>query len=422
MNQLNRRIFLGAATLAGASQILGQEKKLKLGLIGCGWYGLVDLNAAWAVGGVECVALCDADTKMLSDAVAEVEKKQGSKPKTFKDYKELLAMPGLDGVIIATPPHWHALQFIEACGRKLPIYQEKPLAYDIVEGRAMVSAWKKAGNVVQVGFQRRQSESFKAAREYIQGGSAGRIVQVDVNIHYAAGTPDPTPQAPPATLDWDQWCGPAPKLPYSPAIGHRSWRLEQTTGNGHLVDWGVHLIDATRKLLGESMPKAVTAVGGLYALKGKITTPDTLTAEFEFETCPVVWRHRLWGAVERDPEFSNGVTLFGEKETLFVSDNRWMILPKGKDAQRKLMEVKHTPEVGPRHMKEWLDAMRGGAKPTCTPEDAFLSTATVQLGMIAYRSARTIQWDAAAGKIVNDAAAAKMMIRPYRAPYKHPSA
>ena len=84
------------------------------------------------------------------------------------------------------------------------------------------------------------------------------------------------------------------------------------------------------------------------------------------------------------------------------------------------MDVKHTPEVGPRHMKEWLDALRGGPKPACTPEDAFLSTATVQLGMIAYRAARTIQWDAKTGRIVNDPAAAKMMVRPYRAPYRHP--
>ena len=201
------------------------------------------------------------------------------------------------------------------------------------------------------------------------------------------------------------------------AIGHRSWRLEQTTGNGHLVDWVPDRRHA--QAAGRAMPKAVTAMGGLYALKGKITTPDTLTAEFEFETCPVVWWHRLWGAVERDPEFSNGVTLFGEKETLFVSDNRWMILPKGRDAQRKVMDVKHTPEVGPRHMKEWLDAIGGGPKPACSPEDAFLSTATVQLGMIAYRAARTIQWDAQTGRIVNDPAV-KMMIRPYRAPYRHP--
>ena len=333
-----------------------------------------------------------------------------NKPKTFKDYQN--CWPCRGGVIIATPPHWHALQFIEACRHKLPVIRRS--RWPTTSARARHGERLEEGGNLAGGFQRRQSDAFRP-RASTFSGSAGAL-QVDVNIHYAAGTPDPTPQAAPATLDWDQWCGPAPKLPYSPSgTAHGGWNRPPAT-----AIWWIDLPDRRHaQAAGRAMPKAVTAMGGLYALKGKITTPDTLTAEFEFETCPVVWWHRLWGAVERDPEFSNGVTLFGEKETLFVSDNRWMILPKGRDAQRKVMDVKHTPEVGPRHMKEWLDAIGGGPKPACSPEDAFLSTATVQLGMIAYRAARTIQWDAQTGRIVNDPAV-KMMIRPYRAPYRHP--
>ncbi len=93
-------------------------------------------------------------------------------------------MPNLDAVIIATPPHWHALPFIDACKKGLAIYAEKPLGYDIREGRAMVNAWKQAGNIVKCGFQRRTGANFNAARDYIRSGNAGRIVQVDVNIHY----------------------------------------------------------------------------------------------------------------------------------------------------------------------------------------------------------------------------------------------
>ena len=234
----------GALTAAPGVAGMAQSEKIKAGLIGCGWYGMVDLQAAFAAGGVECVALCDVDTEHLEQSAAEVGKLQGAKPRTFKDYRELLDIPGLQAVFIGTPPHWHALQFIAACEKGLDIYCEKPLAYDIREGRAMVSAANKAGNIVQIGFQRRKTASFRAVREYIQAGRAGRIVQVDVNIHYGAQMLDSTPQDPPASLDWETWCGPAPKLPYSPNIGHKAWRLEAAYGNGHLVDWGIHLIDA----------------------------------------------------------------------------------------------------------------------------------------------------------------------------------
>ena len=417
---MERRQFVGAGLAAAAAQ--AQDKKLRLGVIGCGWYGGVDMRSAWNAGGVEFTALCDVDSKHLDDAAAGVQKQQGSRPRTFKRYQDLLALPDLDAVIIATPPHWHALPFIAACERKLAIYAEKPLAYDVREGQAMVAAWKKAANCVQIGFQRRQSEAFAAARDYIRSGQPGRIVQVDVNIHYTAQPLDNTPQAPPPTLDWDLWCGPAPRLPYSPNIGHKAWRLEQTTGNGHLVDWGIHYIDATRYTLGLAMPKAVTAAGGLYHYKGRITTPDTLTAHFEFDPCPVVWRHRLWGAVERDPEFSQGVTFYGENETLFVTDQSWTVLPKDRRTPRRTTETKPPADLGLRHMQQFLAAVRAGRQPDCTPEDAWRSTATVQLAMIAYQSGRTLLWDQDAARITNDAAANRMLKRDYRAPYRHPFA
>ena len=417
--EVNRRVFIGAA---GAAAALGQEKKLRLGLIGCGWWGGIDSTAALKAGGVEFTALCDIDSKNLEELSAAIEKQQGTRPRGFKHYKELLALGDLDGVFICTPPHWHALPFIAACERKLAVYEEKPLAYDIKEGRAMVNAWRKAANIVQVGFQRRQGVPYREVKQLVDSGGLGRIVQVDVNIHYTAQPLDNTAQEPPATLDWDLWCGPAPKLPYSPNVGHRAWRLEESVGNGHMVDWGIHPIDAARTMLSLGMPKSVTAVGGLYQYKGRITTPDTLTAHFEFERCPLVWRHRLWGAVEMTPEFSNGVTIFGEKATVFVGDNVWMLQPKGRGAQREVHEVKPPADLSMNHVKDWLDAVRAGRQPSCPPEEAFRSTATVQLGMISYKTGRTIEWDEKAERITNVAEANRLLMRPYRAPYRHPGA
>jgi predicted dehydrogenase len=295
MRNSNRREFLGTLAagtmaLAGTGLAAGAEKKLQFGVIGVGWYGMVDARAALKVGGCEIVAVCDVDSEHLAKSAAELEKLQGTRPRQFKHYDDLLGLDGLDAVIIATPPHWHALQFLAALKRGVDIYCEKPISYDVREGRAMVAAAKKSDRTVQIGFQRRQSKVLRAVKEYIESGAAGRIVQVDAQIHYNAAPKDATPQAPPPSLDWDLWCGPGPKIAYSPQVGHFNWRLERTSGHGHLVDWGIHWIDACRFVLGLGMPKQVTAVGGLYKLEGKITTPDTLTAHFEFDPLPVVWR------------------------------------------------------------------------------------------------------------------------------------
>ncbi|MBI4875569.1 MAG: Gfo/Idh/MocA family oxidoreductase [Acidobacteria bacterium] len=417
---INRREF--AALTAGSMTAPAQERKIRIGVIGCGWYGMVDLKAAFDAGGVDCVALCDIDTAHLDAAVAEAEKAQGSRPKTFKDYRELLDLPGLEAVIVATPPHWHALPFLAACRKGLDIYCEKPLAYDIREGQAMGAAAEKSGRVIQIGFQRRQSDAVQQAAGYIRSGAPGRIVQADVQIHYKAAMLDARVQAPPATLDWELWCGPGPKLPYRPNAAHRSWRLEAAVGNGHLVDWGIHLIDATRVILGESMPNAIQAMGGLYALKGQITTPDTLTAQFDFDRCPVVWRHRLWGASEYSPEVSNGIFFYGEKETVFVTDNKWMVIPSAKGAERRLTEVKTAGESGLRHMRNFLECVRSRSKPLCRIQDAFQSTATVQLGMIACHTGSRIQWDRQKLDIPGNPAAQKLLKREYRPPYRHPYA
>lgn len=419
-----RRTFLAAAgaaagTLAAARRAHAMsDGPLKFGVIGVGWYGMVDARAALKVGGVEIVAVCDVDSEHLKAAADEIEKLQASRPKQLKDYRELLDLPGLDGVIIGTPPQWHALPFIAAVEKGLHVYCEKPLAYDIREDRAMVDAAKASSSVVQIGFQRRQSLAFHEVSEFIKKGGIGTLVQVDAQIHYRAGTKDTTPQNAPASLDWDLWSGPGPLLPYCPQIGHKSWRLEKTTGHGHLVDWGIHLIDSTRMILDLPMPKRITADGGTYYLKGKITTPDTLTAYFEFDDLPVVWRHRIWGATEYAPETNNGIFFFGDEGTVFASDRKWVVIPKAKNAER--VEHDAPADLGTLHMANFLDAVRTGAKLDCPIEDAAKSTGMVQLGMIAYETHSVVNWDEASEEIVDNPEASKLLKREYRAPYKHP--
>jgi len=427
MEKMNRREFIGAsmagtvamsAALGAAAQDKAGAPKLRIGLIGCGGYGMANVRAAFKAGGAEVIAICDIDSQHLESSAERIEKIQGSRPRRFKQYKELLDTRGLEAVIIATPPHWHALMFIDALEAGLDVYCEKPLAYDVREGQAMVQAAKRSGRIVQIGFQRRKSNAIRQAREYIQQGNIGRVVQAEAQIHYTAGMRDSTAQEPPEELDWNLWCGPAPKLPYCPQIGHVSWRLEKEYGHGHLVDWGIHLIDATRWILGETTPCSVQAAGGLYYFKSKITTPDILTVNFEFDTCPVIWRHRIWGAQEYDPGVSNGIFFYGEKGTVFATDSKWIIIPKGRNKPHKVNEV--TTDMGAEHMAEFLEAVRSRKQPPCTTEEGYYSTTTVKLAMIAYDTESRVIWDRESQTIVGNPEAAKLLRREYRRPWEHP--
>jgi len=423
MNFINRRHFLstaavGAAALTTLELRATEARKLRLGLIGCGGYGATLLNAAFRVGNVEVTALCDVDGAHLSATAGRLEKQQGKPPRTFKLYQDLLAVEELDAVLIATPPQWHALPFLAALERGLDIYCEKPLAYDVREGRAMVNAAAKTDRIVQIGFQRRNGPAVRAVRDYLQSGRAGRVVQVEAQINYNAERRDATPQSPPETLDWDLWCGPAPKLPYSPQIGHVAWRLEKEYGHGHLVDWGIHWLDAIRWILGESTPRHVQAAGGIYELRGHITTPDVLAAHFGFVTCPVVWRHRIYGAAEYAPEISNGIFFYAEKETIFVADNRWVVIPKRQDAQRQVHEA--SADIAKEHMANFLECVRTRQQTLCPTADGYQSTTTVQLGALAYETESKLVWDATKDQIMVNSAAAVLLKREYRAPYQHP--
>ncbi len=427
MTRTDRRTFLGATAVAAGAALLQvdtrrakgsqqEKKKLQLGVIGVGWYGMVDAQAALKVGDVEIAAICDVDSDHLERAAADLEKAQGTRPRTFKNYQDLLDLPTLDAVIIGTPPQWHALQLIASLAAGKDVYCEKPLAYDVREGEAMVAAVEKNDRIVQVGFQRRQSLALREATDFIKSGAIGDLVQVDAQIHYRAGLEDCTPQAPPASLDWPLWCGPGPLIPYSPQVGHKSWRLEQTSGHGHLVDWGIHLIDATRTFLDLDMPQRITAAGGLFALQGRITTPDTLSVQFEFGQLPVHWRHRIWGATEYPGEVENGIFFFCRDGTVFATDQSWVVLRSGKEKE----EHRANADLGTLHMADFLDAVRARRQPLCEMRDAFKSTATVQLAMISYETGTTVRWDAEQREIVDNPAAAALLQRDYRQPWQHP--
>ena len=426
---MDRRSFIQKSSVTTAGMVTTfhipstfQNRKLKIGLIGAGWYGMVITKSALKTGDVDVIALCDVDTDHLKSSADEVEKLQGSRPKEFTDYNELLDLKELDAVFIGTPPHWHALQFIAACEKGFDIYCEKPLSYDVREGQAMLGAAEKAGNIVQIGFQRRQSNAFKKAKEMIQNGELGKVHQIGAQIHYNPVLKDNTIQEPPEPLDWDAWCGPAPKLPYRPNIGHIAWRLEKEYGNGHLVDWGIHHIDIIRTIMDFDMPVSFDTKGGFNELKDKITTPDTLTAYMNFEQAPVIWEHRMWGSGDLHTDFNNGVFFYGDKATLFASDRKLVLMPAGNDQQQKVMEIS-TPGMQDQHVADFVNAVKAKDKSllSCTIDDAQKSTATVQLAMTSFYSDNPVIWDNNKKTITNNKEAKNLLAREYRAGYKRPS-
>jgi len=268
---MKRRDFLAAGaaglTLAALGNIAAEGraaaedaatptngKPLRVGLIGCGWYGKCDLLRLIQVAPVEVVSLCDVDAKMLAAAAELVATRQASKkaPRTYADYREMLKEKDLDIVLIGTPDHWHALAMIAAVEAGADVYVQKPISVDIREGAAMLAAARRTQRVVQVGMQRRSTPHLIEARDaIIKTGKLGKVALVEICCYYhMRATANPPDEQPPANLDWEMWTGPAPMRPYNRIAHPRGWRAFNEYGNGIVGDMCVHMLDMVRWMLG----------------------------------------------------------------------------------------------------------------------------------------------------------------------------
>ncbi|MFO0892704.1 MAG: Gfo/Idh/MocA family oxidoreductase [Isosphaeraceae bacterium] len=445
---MNRRTFLqaGAGGLALGSlretvAALADQPAKRVGLIGSGWYGKVDLLRLIQVAPVEVVSLCDVDKKMLDEAAEIVAGRQASKkrPRTYDDYRKMLAEKDLDIVLIATPDHWHALPMIAAVEAGADVYVQKPISVDVTEGQAMVAAARKHGRVVQVGTQRRSTPHLIEARDrIINEGKLGKIGHIETYCYYhMRGQGSPPDTAPPDYLDWEMWTGPAPMLPYNPMKHPRGWRAFKEYGNGILGDMCIHMLDMVRWMLGLGWPKRIGSTGGIYIQKGsKSNVPDTQTATFDFGDLDVVWEHRTWGA-EPDPKYPWGATIYGDKGTLKLSVYSYDFIPMGggtpihKDVTYELDQYpedrtekdieKHVAPAVRRHMLDLLAAIQSRGKPVADIEQGHISTASCILANLALQLGRTLTWDAEAGRVKDDEEANRLLTRPYREPWVHPS-
>jgi predicted dehydrogenase len=443
---MKRRDFLhaGAAGLAlsatGCAGLAADMGNKRVGLIGCGWYGKADLLRLIQIAPVEVVSLCDVDKKMLAEAAEIVASRQASKktPRTFGDYRTMLAAKDLDVVLIATPDHWHALPMIAATEAGADIYVQKPISVDVTEGQAMLAAARKHKRVVQVGTQRRSTPHLIEARDRIvREGNLGTVGLVEIYCYYHMRNRGNPPDAhPPEYLDYEMWTGPAPMRPYNSIVHPRGWRAFMEYGNGIIGDMCIHMLDMVRWILGLGWPKRVSSTGGILVEKGKkANIPDTQTATFEFDNFPVVWEHRTWGHPV-DPKYPWGATIYGEKGTLKLSVNSYDFVPTGDGKPVHadvVMELEKYPEdrtekdlerhVAPAirvHMLDLLAAIASRGRPVADIEEGYISTTSCILANIALGLGRTLTWDPASGRVVGDDEANRRLTRPYRSPWVHP--
>lgn len=445
---MDRRQFLQTSLAVPAALSLPEgyaamfdDKPKRVGIIGPGWYGKTDLIRLMQVAPIEVVSMADVDKHMLDQAADRIAARQDSKkrPRTYSDYRKMLAEKDLDIVLIATPDHWHSLAIIDAVKAGCHVYQQKPISTDVVEGEAMLAAARKYNRVVQVGTQRRSTPHLIEARDQIiREGKLGKIGLVEIYCYYPMRlNANPPAIAPPDYLDWEAWTGPAPLRPYNANIHPGQWRSYKEYGNGILGDMCIHMLDMTRWMLGLGWPKRITSEGGVLVQKKSIANvPDTQTATFEFDDVTVVWQHRTWGNAP-DPNDTWGATFWGDKGTLKASVFRYEFTPlygnKATVHRDVTYELEQYPEdkteerlekhVAPAiryHMKDFLAAIATGKKPVADIEEGHISTATCILANVALESGRSITWDAAKRLAVDNDAANRLLRRSYRQGYTHP--
>ncbi len=442
---MQRREFLltGGAGLALAAQAYAapaKDAKPRIGLIGCGWYGKCDLFRLLQVAPIDVVSLCDVDKTILSDAADMVATRQASKakPRTYGDYREMLKEKDLDIVLIATPDHWHALPMIAAVQAGADVYVQKPISVDVVEGQAMVAAARKHGRVVQVGTQRRSTPHLIEARDTIlRPGKLGQIGLVEIYCYYhMRARENPPDSTPPDNLDYEMWTGPAPLRPYNSLVHPRRWRSFMEYGNGIIGDMCIHMLDMVRWALDLGWPRSVSSAGGILMDKqSKANITDTQTATFEFENFPVVWQHRTWGH-PADPQYPWGATIYGDKGTLKLSVMSYDFTPFGKgeaihrDVKYELEEFpedktekdleKHVAPAIRVHMRDFLAAIQSRGRPVADIEQGYISTTSCILANLSQKLGRTLAWEAAKQRIIDDEQANKLLRRAYRPPWTHP--
>ena len=441
---MTRRALMGRAPAAAAAGLSAlhwarsagaqpANDKILVGSIGCGGMCETHHKMLFQIPDFEIAALADVDENNLNRKAEQCEKRYGKRPRTFKDFRELLRMKELSVVNIATPDHWHALTFIATCEAGKDIYCEKPISHNIVEGRAMANAAKKHGRVVQIGTQQRSGAHFQKAVEIVRSGLLGRIVETHTwNCQNDKGIGRPPDGDPPGRVDYDFWLGPAPKHAFNPNRFHFNWRWFFDYGGGMVTDWNVHMQDIVHLAMDVWSPKSAVMFGQVANEDDNRDTPDTLKAVYEFDhprgpfTQTYTLRKTNGYSPDGKPDHaSHGALFCGRKANLFVNRGGWELIPE-KDSGLQ-PESGGSSEQNLNHMKNFLACIRSRGVTTSDIESMHKTTAACHLANLSWKIGRKVYWNAQTEtcfrdrdlKVADDEANG-LLGREYRSPWKLP--
>ena len=446
-----RRAFMGAAALTAASykRVLGANDRIGVGFIGFGLIGkqhVADFKKL--TNEVDLVGLCDVYQPRLREGL---EFMGNPNAKGYGDFRKMLDNKDIQGIVVATPDHWHALITIMACAAGKDVYVEKPMTVCIDEGKWMIQAARKYNRIVVVGTQRRHSKGVAEARKVVESGALGKIHSIRIatyrNIYPGFGI---TPvENPPAGMDYDMWLGPAPKKPYTKhrALYHFRWFWDYS--GGQMTNLGAHTIDLVLALMNAKGPSLAMSTGGRYALEDDGETPDLQDALWVFPGFTVNYAIREANAFRGDSA-ARGMIFCGTKGTLTLAGG-YEVTPENKiDPVNDIPRFQGQPIGGPVYSnvqptpwieaakggvaadarygtggedtmlmneRDWLNSMRTRQRPLCEVEDGQRVAVVCHLANMSLRLGRAIQWDAEKEQVIGDREAAAMCVRPYRAPW-----
>lgn len=390
--------------------------RLTLGFIGMGTMNRGHLGHFLGQKDVQVVAVCDVDTTRREDAKHKVEDRYGEQLKkgvykgcaAYKDFRELLARPDIDAVVIATPDHWHTIPAIEACKAKKDVYCEKPLTLTIREAKLLIDAVRKYDRVFQTGSQQRSSQEFRLACELVRSGRIGKIKTVNVNVGVSSKFCDLPEEEMEKGLDWDLWLGAAPKRPYNSVLSPRgvhkhfpSWRLYREYSGGMMTDWGAHHFDIAQWGLGMDESGPV-----------QIIPPDDPKAGTGL-------KYIYANGVEVVHGPGGGVQFIGSDGEITVNRGKLESKP-GEIIKTRLGEKDVHLYQSPGHQRDWLNCIRTRKRPIADVEIGARSVTVCHLGNLAYWNHTKLQWDPKEWQFVNNKEAMQWLDRERRDPWQLP--
>jgi predicted dehydrogenase len=443
MNNNSRRKFLQQSSLLTAGGLLAASynnnvfailknkiapsDQLNIGVIGIKGMGWSNTRAALQVPGINLVAICDVDQNVLADRQKEFAKLNidAAKVTVYTDYRKLLEQKDIDAVIIGTPDHWHALQMIEACQAGKHVYVEKPVGNSIEECRAMVAAQQRYNKIVQAGQWQRSQQHFKDAVDFVHSGKLGNIRTVKVWCYQGWMRPQPVvaDSAPPAGVDYKMWLGPAPIKPFNSSRFHFHFRWFWDYAGGLMTDWGVHLLDYALLGMKAPLPKTISGLGGKFAYPELAEeTPDTLTTLYEFDNFNLVWDSAMGidnGSYNRD----HGIAYIGNNGTLILNRGGWEVIEERQSKNKVAIPLAKASDNGlVKHWQNFAEAIKtnNAGILNCSIQDGAHVATVAQMGNIAYRSNKRLEWNAATNRFTDEAINKAYLMKPYHNGYKLP--